>query len=339
MARVFAILRAVSKSFTRGRKSLSASVSNHFLLLTAVLLQRAGVFLFVIVGGLLVFPLSADPLRAVPADRLKLWPLTSGEHRALRALAPWLNWMTWVVVAAAVWAIRGTISYGLLAAGVAVFAIGFLLPAYVGTPSTRILLHLPSIPGPLSELIRKNVREMCSRLDLYLAVLICACTAGYRVWGPEPLPEQALPMISLLVLLIFSSHASGLFDADGDGGMTRYRLLPIAGWKLLLAKDAALFLIILLLTLPLATLPALSGALALSAAGHFPSVMARRPLARWRFSVGAPVLTYGILQLVVTSMATAGTAYRGPYVIVFAAAAYVGSLYAAGKHFEKHSAL
>ena len=56
----------------------------------AYLLNAAGVFVFLLVGGLLLFPLSADPLRAVPADRLKLWPLTRGEYRLLRALAPWL---------------------------------------------------------------------------------------------------------------------------------------------------------------------------------------------------------------------------------------------------------
>lgn len=335
MARVFAILRAVSKSFTRGRKSLGASVANHFFISTAYLLQLAGGFLFVIVGGLLLFPLSADPLRSVPAERLKLWPLTVFEHRALRALAPWLNWMTWLVASMVIWAVRGTISYGLLAAGGAVFLTGFLLPTYVGTPSTRLLLHVPGIPGPLRELTRKNLRQMFCRLDVYLAAVIVVCTSVYRVWGPEPLPEQALLMLSLLVVLVFSSHASGLFDADGDGGMTRYRLLPVRGWKVLLAKDAAMFLVVAVLTLPMAPMPAISAVLAMTAMGHFPSVTMRRPLARWRFSVGAPVLMYGVVQLIGTSMAAAGTVYGGRYVIALAALVYVVSLLLAGRRFER----
>jgi len=114
-------------------------------------------------------------------------------------------------------------------------------------------------------------------------------------------------------------------------------LLP--GWQILLAKDAAFFLIALVLTLPLVPLAALSAALALSATGHIPSVVTRRPLARWRFSVGAPILTNGILQLVATSMAAAGTEYGGPFVIGLAAAAYVASLYTAGKYFERNTAL
>jgi hypothetical protein len=335
VARVFAILKAVSKSFTRGRKSLGASVANHFLVSVAYLLQVAGAFIFAIVAVLLLFPLSADPLRTVPADRLKLWPLTVGEHRALRALAPWLNWMTWVVAGLAIWAMRGTISYGLLAAGSAIFLAGFLLPSYVGTPSGLLLLYVPGIPGPLRELTRKNLRQILCRLDVYLALLIVVSTSIYRVWGSERLPEQALLMLSLLVVLVFSSHASGLFDSDGDGGMTRYRLLPVRGWQVLLAKDAALFLVVLVLTLPMAPLPALSGVLAMTAVGHGSSVMMRRPLARWRFSVGAPILMYGVIQLVAISMAAAGTVYGGLYVMGLAALAYIASLLTMGYQFER----
>ena len=52
-----------------------------------------------------------------------------------------------------------------------------------------------------------------------------------------------------------SSYAQCLFGLDGEGGRSRYRLLPVRGWQLLLAKDAAFLIVLLPLTLTVAILP------------------------------------------------------------------------------------
>jgi len=77
----------------------------------------------------------------------------------------------------------------------------------------------------------------------------CACLPGKRIAASE-----ALVPLTLVVMLTISTCAQSLFGLDGDGGLTRYRLLPIAGWQILAAKDLTFLLMALLLTLPLSPL-------------------------------------------------------------------------------------
>jgi len=80
----------------------------------------------------------------------------------------------------------------------------------------------------------------------------------FRVKGQ--LPAEALFPLTMLVTLALSSYAQSLFGLDGDGGLTRYRLLPVPGWQLLAAKDAAFLLAAMLLCLPLDPLAGLAAA-------------------------------------------------------------------------------
>src|ERR1019366_5538370 len=50
-----------------------------------------------------------------------------------------------------------------------------------------------------------------------------------------------------------------------------YRLLPVRGWHLLLAKDAAFLAVVIALTLPLAVFPGIGAALVALAVGHAPA--------------------------------------------------------------------
>ncbi len=77
---------------------------------------------------------------------------------------------------------------------------------------------------------------------------------AYRVFGPA-LPPEAFMAMTVLVVGAMSSYAQCLFGLDGEGGLSRYRLLPVRGWQLLLAKDAAFLAVVIPLTLPLAVLP------------------------------------------------------------------------------------
>ena len=110
-------------------------------------LGKAGVFVYLIMGLVVLFPMSTDPLRKIPASRLELWPLTTRERWVLRALSPWVNPVTWGLAAAAVWAARGKLTVGLWALVAGVFVAGFLALGVAGGARTRALAERPPIPG------------------------------------------------------------------------------------------------------------------------------------------------------------------------------------------------
>jgi hypothetical protein len=111
------------------------------------------------------------------------------------------------------------------------------------------------------------------------------------------LPAAALMPITMILLLAISTNALSLFGLDGRGGMTRYRLLPLPGWKILAAKDAAFLGVVALLTAPLSLAAGLGGALVALAIGHYDSVLRWHPEVRWRFSTSAS-LQGSIVQII-----------------------------------------
>src|SRR5579872_2802138 len=113
MARLVAILGALWRAQRRDQKSFESVASNNFFIVTAFFLQKAGTFIYLILGLVLLFPLSTDPLRKIPRSRLLLWPLESGERRILRAVSPWVNPVTWAIAGVAIWMARGKVSLGL----------------------------------------------------------------------------------------------------------------------------------------------------------------------------------------------------------------------------------
>src|SRR4029077_15129126 len=113
---------------------------------------------------------------------------------------------------------------------------------------------------PLNQLMRKNLREILSTLDFYCALILSMAVLLFRILVPG-LPREALLAVAALVVSAMSSYAQCLFGLDGEGGLSRYRLLPVRGWRLLLAKDASFLAVVIPLTLPLAPLAGLGGAL------------------------------------------------------------------------------
>lgn len=331
MARTRAILGALLIVFRRDTKSFGSFATNNFFLMSALLLQQAGVFLYVIVGLVMLFPLSTDPLRKIPQSRLALWPLSAREHWLLRFVSPWLNPLTWILAGLAVWAARGKVTFGMWSALAAIFVIGFVAPSLL-TPRKGVWRHLPHLPGPLNHLIRKNLRELLSTLDFYCALILSAAVAAYRLAGAN-FPAEALLPMTVLVILALSSYAQSLFGLDGDQALTRYRLLPLRGWQVLASKDASFLLAAFVLTLPLAPLPGMAAALMALAVGHTSSVNEQREQMRWRFSSGA---SFGVslLQLMLLAGA-AGTVQAYPLIIVPIVASYIGSTWWYGRVFER----
>jgi hypothetical protein len=332
MARIRAILGALFTAFQRDTKSLGSFASNNFFLMSLFFLRQAGGFVYLIVGLVMFFPLATDPMRRIPAVRLALWPLSSRERWVLRLASPWLNPLTWILAALAVWAASGKVTIALWASIAAVFVIAFAAPSLPLAPRNAGWRWIPNLPGPLNHLVRKNLRELFSTLDFYCALILSAAVLASRVAGRQFPPEGFLA-ITVLVVLALSSYAQSLFGLDGAGAFTRYQLLPVRGWQVLAAKDAAFLLAAFILTLPLAPLPGLAAALAAVAVGHAPSVNQRREQLRWRFSSGAS-FGNGLGQVVLMAGA-GGLVQAHPLFLVPILAGYLGSTWWYGLAIER----
>jgi len=332
MARTAAILRALARALRRDQKSIAAVVGNNFFIVTALVLQEAGAFLYLILGLILLFTLSTDPLRKIPASRLSLWPLERRERWMLRAASPWVNPMTWLIGGSAVFVVRGKVTVGLWGLFGGLIAASFVLSALPFGPRGNLWRRMPSFPEPLNQLIRKNLRGMLSTLDFYVALLLSLAALAYRIWGAH-LPEEALMPLTLLVVVALSSYAQCLFGLDGESGLERYRLLPVRGWQVLLAKDAAFLVLAVLVVLPLAPLAGFGAALVALAVGHNATVNHQREQIRWRFSAGAPVVE-GLVQCAL--IATAGSSVEHSFwMIAPCVAVWAGSVWWYGRQWDR----
>ena len=223
---------------------------------------------------------------------------------------------------------NASIGFCALAAGA--FAIGFVLP-WLPTARAGVGPRLPNFPSPLNHPIRKNLREMLSTLDFWCSALVSALSLGFRSAGL--LPAEALLPLTILVMLAISTYAQTLFGLDGDGGMTRYRLLPIPGWQILAAKDVSFLLISVLVTLPLAPAAGLAAALSALILGHHASMTHHSNQIRWRFTSGVSFAT-SIFQVVV--MSTTGAAIHAIPLLLFpCVGVYVWSTWWYGRAFER----
>jgi hypothetical protein len=332
MARLAAIVKALGLAFRRDWTAFQSLVGNNFFLATVFFMGKAGGFIYLILGLVVLFPLSTDPMRKIPRSRLALWPLEPWELRLLRLVSPWINPMTWVIAGLAIWTAGRTITVGLWGLIAGVFAAGFLLSDLPFAPAQNLWRTMPNFPSRLNHLVRKNLREILSTLDFYCALILSLSTIGFRIAGVD-LPGEALMAMTLLVVLALSSYAQCLFGLDGAGGLSRYRLLPLRGWQILAAKDAAFLLVAVPLSLPLAPLVGAGAACAALAIGHSPAVHRPRTQTRWRFTPGASIGN-GMVQIVAMAMA-ASTIWSYPGVVLIPVAAWLGSLWWYGRELEK----
>src|SRR5207302_505332 len=93
LAAIIAILKAMGRVIKRDLGTLRSVQFNNFFLFAMLLTYSslasrqkpdgATPFL-VLLGFVLLFPLSSDPLTKIPAIRLRLWPLTQGQWWRLR---------------------------------------------------------------------------------------------------------------------------------------------------------------------------------------------------------------------------------------------------------------
>jgi hypothetical protein len=342
MAALVAILKAVRRAVGRDLGTLQSIKVNNLFLFVALLSYgalnsgqppKSSYPFFVLLGFLLLFPLSSDPLGKIPPARLRLWPLTAGQRLGLRfaslALSP-VAWIGVLILLKTARPLTALAFFGLAAAVQGTAALG--RRAVRRDPHWDLSRHIPQFPGRLGGLVRKNMREILSLLDPYAAWLLSAGGVAYRVFGAHPDPE-AFAIIGLLVALTMSTYAQSLFGLEFGVGMTRYRLLPLRGWEILLAKDIAFLAVLGVLLLPLDPGPGMTFGLAALALGHHSSVLLELPQQRWRFT-GGRLWPVGAVQAL-SGMARGFLEYEhGLVVLVAAAVGYLGSLFYYGRRLE-----
>jgi hypothetical protein len=332
LARPRAILKWLARAASRHRRSFRFSGNN--LNYTAIALAfmldapAAGVLLTVM-GVVVLLPLSSDPLSAIPRNRMRIWPLEDGERRLLRIVSPWLNPMTWIVVALAMWR---RVSLGIVLLATGVLATGFLTSMRVSGGGRSPWRRMPRFPGPLNHLIRNNLREMLSTLDLFCGALIAFAGLIWRAAGL--LPSEALFPLTAITMLAISTCALTLFGLDGDAGLVRYRLMPVCGWQVLLAKDAAYLTLALVLALPLSPAGAMGAALIALTIGHRTSVRTPQTQSRWRFQTG-PSFGDAIAQIVPMTMAGAAVVYTSRFLLLLCVALWACSTWWFGREIDR----
>ncbi|MDE3198484.1 MAG: hypothetical protein KGN84_19200 [Acidobacteriota bacterium] len=331
--RTGSILRSVARAFRRRQKSIQSLAANNlqYAALAFFFLGDPGavVFFVALIGVVLILPMSADPLGMVPPMRLRTWPLGKSDLRALRIASPWLSPMTWILVALAFWK---RIAFSLWAVLAAPVIVRWIVPPGLLRGAGVMWRRVPRLPGSFGMLVRKDLRQVLSTLDFWVAMMLAAPALAGRIAGL--LPRESFVPLTLLLVLAISTCAQSLFGLDGQSGLTRYHLLPLRGWHVLASKDIAFVGATFVLCLPLSPLCGLSAALAGVAVGHASSVLHRREETRWRFQT-SPSFGASATQMIAMAGAGSATVLWNPLVLAASLAACLASLWYVGQRLEQ----
>lgn len=317
---------------------MSRVAGNHFLvfaLLLFAMAPRSAGFLLLLAGLVIFVPISLDPLRNLSKERLLLFPFTARERAHIRILGFLFSPVPWVILAVPVWAGSRYLRVSLALLGLATVTNTVSLLWRRDTGKIRRFNHCGWLliwPSPLGGLVVKNLREMLHLLDPYAGLALALAATVYRFTLPVSNPEAVLGL-TLLVALTLSSAAQRLFALDSKDGLTRYTLMPMAGWRILLAKDVAFLLVLSLLVLPLNPLSGWAAGLTLLTFGHRPSVLDPQRQPPWCFVSGARGWS-GLIQVLAMFGVGIATFRWSPLILLPCLVSYLGSLFYFGARLE-----
>ncbi|HEX6545596.1 MAG TPA: hypothetical protein VF023_04765 [Bryobacteraceae bacterium] len=336
MAALVAILNSIRRAVQRDLRSFEAIKFNNFFLIVAVLAimqPESAAFLLILLGVLVLFPISSDPLAKIPTSRLQLWPLSTNQRFALRLASLALSPVIWIAIILILRKVNYVVA--LLFIGLAV-VIQFLIAAARRrarrAPRWELFLYIPRLPGRFGFVVQKDIRDLFTLLDTWLAILFCTGAVCYRFLSRNPNPA-AFPTISILIAIILSTYMQSLFGLELKLSLVRYRLLPLRGWEVLLAKDVAIFGLLIILVLPLSPLTGITAGLAALAIGHHSSILIHLPQKRWRFASGT-IWPVGIVQIAGCFTLGLGEQQKGIVVLALTGAAYIFSLWWYGRKWQ-----
>lgn len=338
MARIAAVLGALLRLSWREIRTDHSIAGNNLLLILILMLGSAAIaFPLILFGGLLLAAVSMHPLSKVPADRLHTWPITRHDRILLQVCGIGLNPAVLILLPLLlIPAVRPLAAYLLAGVIILQLAAGVLSGRLPQEQHATLRVRVPPIPGRVGELIRKDVRQLFTYLDVWVSAAFCLGATIYRFAAEAPDPE-AYTVVSCLAAVIMGTSAQCLFGLDGPGGFTRYRLLPLRGWQILGAKGGAWLLLLALQTVLLSPIAALSAGLIALAMGHHQSVRRPLPQKRWRFSNGSLVML-GLAQATLAMSAGLLAARSQPTILAACVVAYGISVFVYGNRWERAGA-
>lgn len=263
----------------------------------------------------------------MPQMRVAGWPLTDTQKFLFGAISFSLNplflvlffgflfWMGFAI--ALVFVVMGLLVH------LVVYSVGRMSPTLRASRN----LTIPKAPWKLGGIAQEMWRELSETLDFWAALLIAVIGALFRAFGHSPDPE-AFPILSLIVSIAMSTVAQRMLSLDEGRASLRYRLLPVPGWKVLAAQDAAFLITVGLLVFALNLRAGCSCGLISLAVGRYPSLARRVNQRRWRFVGGDP--RFGIAQVLLSAVAGIAAARVGIWVCLVAGALYAASLFWGG---------
>ncbi|MBL8222869.1 MAG: hypothetical protein JNL62_26760 [Bryobacterales bacterium] len=324
MARLSIILQAAALAATRSARSFRHFSGNNLTYAAVTLVffldPGAAVFLLILAAIVLFLPSSSDPLAAIPRDRLQLWPLHPWQLRALRIVSPLLNPLTWLMLAGLLWK---RILWSLW-----LFIAAFFLTGFIGSHFRIHTLWVPPIPaGRLTHMLRKDLRQMLTALDVYCALLIAAPSAWLRLTGQ--LPSEAHVPLTGLIVIILSTIPLTLFGLE-SAALIRYRMWPVSIRWPIASKGLAYLLLMFLLTSHLSPIAALSAGFTALAFGQRVSIQHVQRQHPWSFRTSAP-FARGMAQMLAAIAGFAVTSQLSPFCIIPCIAVYVASLLSASE--------
>ncbi len=341
MAAIAAILSGIARGSWRDLRSLGSIAGNN--LIAVIVLMKAEepsnrgsstTFFLLLIGVLVLFPLSADVLRQVPAERFRLWPLSGAQRIAVRAAALTLNPMLLIAIIFAIMAREFVVGMALVVASI---VAQIVMTAAEGFSRSLPHLHpmrvIPRFPGRLGGMAQNQMRQLLGSLDVYFAAALSIGGAIYCFTSAHPDPAARL-MIGLMTVLFLSTLAQCQFGFDSAAEELRYRLLPASGLEILLAKDAAWFALALVLTWPFRLLPVVAACAVALAIGHDTAVREPVRQRRWRFAEGR-LWPAGFFQI--AGLISAGVAVDrfGRPILALFLAAYAASLWWYARKWEE----
>jgi hypothetical protein len=341
LAALTAILSALLKVVKRELRTLLSVAFNNFFLVAAFLTYGslasrkppwAAAPFFSLLVLFLLFPASSDPMEKIPPATLSLWPLTARQRAVLR-IATFVSSPVAFVVLLLVVILRTPSAVVLLLLMICIRTLAF---AGFRTEKRWPRLYpprlIPAIPTAFGRLLTLNLRQLVCFLDFYLAIVVCILACCYRFLSSRPDPA-AIPILAILVALSCSTYSQSPFGMETRGSLMLYRVMPLRGWQVLLAKDVVHFAIVCVLTLPLNLAAGASFALAALAIGRYPALTQWRPQRRWRFASGD--VRFGFAQIFIATGIGFTAAQEDKWFLGIALLAYVGSLLVGGWYWDK----
>ena len=224
--------------------------------------------------------------------------------------------------------------------------------------TARRATSIARLPGRLGPLVQKEQRAVSRVLDLWMVLLLSL--AGAALSLSASLSSSVRQSIVVIVCALNANVTLNCLGLDRPAGLTRYLILPLRGKELLLAKNAAVMVVVgVQLSFLLAVgawrsgfsqfgtdnLVVLALLLGHLAWGNVVSVFEPRRTEPHRFaSAGDPVTTTmsvligsapGVAMMVLLHSGSPVAAFAIAAIVLATIAAYYGSLRYAGRRFER----